>query len=171
MHYSTCVVCGKISPVDPKNTPKCCSKECRVLLRKQSISSSVKICELCGEPFTSSSNTAKYCNRNHYRPCPVCGEPVLVERGKEYEPPKCCSETCSNKLRCQTCQDRYDVDVISQSEEIKKKLLQVTGHKFRKATQEDIDQGKQLYVRESYTRNTQEQIPRELSVASIKSVN
>ena len=61
---------------------------------------------------------------------------------------QCCSETCSNKLRCQTCQDRYDVDVISQSEEIKKKLLQVTGHKFRKATQEDIDQGKQLYVRE-----------------------
>ena len=49
--------------------------------------------------------------------------------------------------------------------------IQVTGHKFRKATQEDIDQGKQLYVRESYTRNTQEQIPKELSVASIKSVN
>lgn len=122
MHYSTCVVCGKIFPVDPKNTPKCCSKECRVLLRKQSIRSSVKICELCGEPFTSSSNTAKYCNRDHYRPCPVCGKPVLVERGKEYEPLRCCSETCSNKLRCQTCQDRYDVKVISQSEEMKKKL-------------------------------------------------
>lgn len=122
VHYSTCEVCGKSFVIDPRNVPRCCSSQCKAILRKQSISKSVKVCELCGETFTSSSNTARYCNRDHYRPCPVCGKPVLIERGKEYEPAKCCSIDCTNMLRAQTCEDKYGVKIASQAESIRKKL-------------------------------------------------
>lgn len=122
IHYSTCEVCGKMFVVDPRNKPKCCSRECKAILRKQSINSIVKVCELCGETFTSSSNTARYCNRDHYRPCPVCNKPVLIERGKEYQPAKCCSIDCTNTLRARTCEDKYGVKIASQSESVRKKL-------------------------------------------------
>lgn len=121
-HYATCAVCGKEFEVNPGNPNKCCSRECKAKLRKRTIQKQVKTCELCGKEFTSTSALARYCEGPHYRPCPVCGKLVEVERGKEYEPPKCCSAECTNKLREQTCLEKYGVRIASQAEQAREKL-------------------------------------------------
>lgn len=143
VHYMVCPACGESYPVK-ENTqlskpPKACSRKCAAILRKQNnggispghtsiaiekrnTSQKIeKICELCGETFLGTAQS-KYCNRQHTRPCPVCGNPVPVKPGTESNPPKCCSIECSIKLRKQTCQGRYGVDVASQADSVKAKL-------------------------------------------------
>lgn len=58
-----------------------------------------KICAHCGQPFETNSTQKIYCNREHYRPCPVCGKPVKMIDNDFSRPPKCCSTECSHKLR------------------------------------------------------------------------
>ena len=36
-----------------------------------------RICKECGKPFTPKGRE-KYCSNTHYRPCPICGDPVIV---------------------------------------------------------------------------------------------
>lgn len=36
----------------------------------------VKKCAECGKPF---SGRGKYCSDTHYRPCPICGTPVIAK--------------------------------------------------------------------------------------------
>lgn len=48
-----------------------------------------KICRLCGKEFYSTSNTVRYCEGPHYRPCPICG--VSAEIRAAYEEAHCCS--------------------------------------------------------------------------------
>lgn len=38
-----------------------------------------KICKECGKPFEAENGHSKYCNRDHYRPCPGCGTPILIK--------------------------------------------------------------------------------------------
>lgn len=121
-HYSVCEVCGKTFEVDPRNVKKCCSRKCSAKLRANTIANEVKICELCGKPFHPKSNTSRYCDGPHYRPCPVCGKPVLVKKGYEYAPASCCSKECTTILRKKTCTDKYGVDIASKSSEVRKKL-------------------------------------------------
>ena len=120
-HYSKCEVCGDMFLVTDVSIPhRTCSAACKSLLRKQAISKKVKICELCGKEFTSTSNTARYCPGPHYQPCPVCGKPVRIMY--TYNPAACCSTECSNKLRENTCLATYGVRTASQSPEARAKL-------------------------------------------------
>lgn len=64
-----------------------------------------KTCAYCGEPFETNSPQKIYCNRPHYRPCPICGTPVKMIDNDFSRPPKCCSKECSWKLR----QQRFEV--------------------------------------------------------------
>ena len=121
-HYAVCEVCGTEFEVDPRVPNKCCSLKCKTLLRKKHISEKVKKCELCGKLFHPRSNTSRYCDGPHFRPCPICGEPVEIERGHEYEPAKCCSEECTNKQRRITCLNKYGVEVASQYDLTRSKL-------------------------------------------------
>ena len=122
-HFKTCEVCGKKFEWDHKNPKKCCSRKCSAQLRKKSILSTVKVCELCGKEFHPKSNTQKYCEDDHFRPCPVCGKPVLVLVA--HEEARCCSTECSNKLREATCISKYGVKVASQSDEVRAKLRDI----------------------------------------------
>lgn len=40
---------------------------------------SINICKECGKQFEATSARIAYCPGPHYRPCPICGEPVLVK--------------------------------------------------------------------------------------------
>lgn len=119
-HYKTCEVCGAQFEWDYKNPKRCCSKECSAKLRKMTISSNLKICELCGKAFQPRSNTQRYCDDDHFRSCPICGKPVKVLF--EYDINRCCSTECTNELRRRTCQSKYGVDIASQSDEVRSKL-------------------------------------------------
>ena len=121
-HFKKCEICGNTFQYDPRTNVKCCSTKCKTLLRKSSINKIVKICELCGDEFTASSSSAKYCDKVHTKPCPICGKPVVVEKGKEYQPAKCCSIECTNKLREQTCLEKYGVSIASQNDTVRQKL-------------------------------------------------
>lgn len=142
----TCVVCGQPYKVrentELSKPPRACSRECGAILRKlnnnglspghtpRAIEKRIhsqkveKTCELCGKTFQGTANS-KYCSELHYKPCPVCGKDVRVERGHESEPPKCCSKDCSIALRKRTCQTRYGVSVSSQSDYVRDKLRNI----------------------------------------------
>lgn len=49
-------------------------------------------CRECGEWFTPRSKNQIYCDKLHYRPCPVCGKPV--EAKYLSDPARCCSNEC-----------------------------------------------------------------------------
>lgn len=65
-----------------------------------------KLCAYCGEPFETNSPQKIYCNRPHYRPCPICGKPVKMIDNDFSRPPKCCSTECAHKLRQQKFKPR-----------------------------------------------------------------
>lgn len=119
-HYKTCEVCGKEFEWDYNNPKRCCSRKCSAQLRKQTITSNTKICELCGKEFVPRNNTQRYCDDDHFRPCPICGK--LVKIKAVYDEARCCSVECTNKLRAQTCQSKYGVQIASQYAETRKKL-------------------------------------------------
>lgn len=119
-HTKQCEVCGKMFEWDYKNPKRCCSSKCSAILRKKSIQSSTKICEICGKEFHPKSNTQRYCEDDHYNPCPVCGKPVKILL--EYDPVRCCSQECTNELRKRTCLTKFGVPVVSQNEVVRKKL-------------------------------------------------
>ena len=120
-HYAKCEVCGKEFEVNPKAPNRCCSKQCKALLRKQTISKDIKYCKECGKPFTPKSNTQIFCNDIHYRPCVICGKLVEV---KNFYVSTTCSKGCRTALRKKTSREKYAVDVPSQSDAVRQKLHQ-----------------------------------------------
>lgn len=120
-HYRKCEVCGKQFIWNHTNPKRCCSRICSAILRKRTINSQIKKCEICGKEFTSISSTQKYCNDKHYRPCPICGKDVEINT-EDINLVKCCSTECSNKLREKTCIHKYGVPMVSQNNDIRKKL-------------------------------------------------
>ena len=77
-----------------------------------------KRCKECGEYFTPRSMRQQYCDKIHYRPCPVCGK--LVEAKYLSDPPRCCSKECQQKSRkkIQDAQHKEVVDRVKIQEEI-----------------------------------------------------
>ena len=99
-HTALCVVCGSQFVLDtPPYTQKTCSTKCKHDHMRMG-GMKPRHCELCGEPFIPTSPRQKYCKRDHFMPCPVCGKPVLVDPvvGK----PSGCSQECTNKIRSDT---------------------------------------------------------------------
>ena len=56
----------------------------------------MKKCKECGKMFMPTSNKQQYCTEVHYRPCPVCGKPVLAKYLSD--PARCCCGVCKSKL-------------------------------------------------------------------------
>ena len=82
----------------------------------------IKICKLCGKEFETTTPRVT-CFDQHYRICPICG--------KEFEifypyPRKCCSDTCSRKLRKlnaeKTCLEQYGMKNSGFSKESQTKI-------------------------------------------------
>lgn len=54
----------------------------------------IKICKECGKEFEAKNARQAYCNRRHYRPCPVCGVPVFAKYLSD--PARSCSNKCKS---------------------------------------------------------------------------
>lgn len=50
----------------------------------------MKKCKECGKLFLPKSSRSQYCDGDHYRPCPICGEPVLAKYLSD--PPRRCDK-------------------------------------------------------------------------------
>lgn len=59
----------------------------------------MKKCKECGDLFMPKSKNSVYCDKLHYRPCPVCGKPV--EAKYLSDPARCCSQECKKAARMQ----------------------------------------------------------------------
>lgn len=57
---------------------------------------SINICKECGKEFEATSKRVLYCSADHYRPCPVCGKPVLAKYLSD--PAKRCDECRGKKM-------------------------------------------------------------------------
>lgn len=59
----------------------------------------IKTCKHCGKQFETNNPQKIYCDGPHYRPCPVCGKPVIMIDNDFSRPPRCCSNECSKIKR------------------------------------------------------------------------
>ena len=136
-HYKKCAVCGKQFEVDVRNIKETCSPGCASKLSTKTFEHThTRKCKWCGEEFRPRSTSDVYCDRSHYSKCPICGKTMEVVKGHESEYPKCCSSKCSSMLRQKTCLKKYGVNVISKSEQSRKKLSEsyFTSDEHRKKT-------------------------------------
>lgn len=71
-------------------------------------------CQLCGKEFTPRSARQKYCDDDHYGPCPVCGKPVKIK--EYYIGPQACSPECRVARIAATCEEKYGNACVINSE-------------------------------------------------------
>lgn len=78
-----------------------------------------KKCAICGKEFMPKSPAQRICSDNHYRPCPVCGKPVLWNTTSKNVKP-CCKE-CSRALTRKKNIEKYGVAHPMQLKEVREK--------------------------------------------------
>lgn len=147
-----CVICGKeFKRINPYNQ-KTCSPKCRGEYRKQSgiskqvaekakktfqdrygvsnpseLQHFVKKCAWCGKEFETTSSRQKYCG-DDYGPCPACGKMTKI---KDMQiGPQACSEECRQELIRRTNLEKYGVECVFESEEIKEKSKETCLKKY-----------------------------------------
>lgn len=128
---------------------------------------SAKVCQACGKSFLPygkrNVDRLKYCNRIHYRICPICGAEFTLDLSTGLDcAKKACSRACANKLRkqgmentllrehgvtnpgqladhrdkvAQTCKRKYGVSSYSQSEEFKQRAKETWANKTEEEMQ------------------------------------
>lgn len=80
------------------------------------------ICKICGKEFDRVGNGV-YCPGPHYRPCPVCGEPVEYHRPSD--PYNCCSIECTNELASRSKQKGTKICAECGKEFVPKQAVQL----------------------------------------------
>ena len=110
------------------------------------IPTKIKICPICGDEFLPEKPSQRYCKKDHYQPCPICGNPVLWNSKREV--PVCSRECKLKRMRSRnqakygvdhpmllpsvqakhkaTLKKHYGVEYALQSEEIKSKINKVS---------------------------------------------
>ena len=66
-----------------------------------------KKCPLCGDTFLPEKPSQRYCKKDHFQPCPVCGKPVLWNSTR---PVPSCSKKCKKELVRRRNVEKYGVD-------------------------------------------------------------
>lgn len=89
-----------------------------------------KICKECGQAFYTQYSRKLYCDRDHFRPCPICQKPVLVKIGTFSDPPRCCSRECQAKLTKQRNLERYGTEDPGNSESALQKRRQTNLERY-----------------------------------------
>lgn len=78
-----------------------------------------KICPICRDEFLPDKPSQRYCKKDHYSPCPVCGKPVLWNSARKDVP--VCSKECGQVRRKQRSLKKYGVEHPMQLKEIQDK--------------------------------------------------
>jgi len=133
VHYSECKNCGTtILEKQAKRVTQFCSISCSSKYRKYDC-----VCELCGTNFKSNNSKARFCSKQHSRPCIICGNSFKI--ANNHKPAQTCSKYCAsqlidfqsrNALSLKTIRQKYKVDYISQVPSIKEKKLQSSLEKY-----------------------------------------
>lgn len=93
------------------------------------MSSNIKDCGWCGEPFAYKRANQKYCKRSHYKNCEMCGEEFIIKQ--LHRPGRFCSPKCGAKYShteegksnskltirtktCQICNKEFTTDKSNQ---------------------------------------------------------
>lgn len=125
----------------------------------------IKICQECGKEFETTNGMQKFCKRQHYRRCVVCGN--LFEISAYHLTAKdaktTCSKKCSCELRKNTNMKRYGGVAPSCSSEIRDKMEATNLERYgvKHAAQADIfkEKSKQTsldrYGEEYYARTSE----------------
>lgn len=66
-----------------------------------------RICVICGEEFEPKSSRRKFCYKDHFHPCPVCGKDVLTTDLQHLN--SCCCLKHSRQLATSTIHAKYEV--------------------------------------------------------------
>lgn len=129
LHYLPCPICGK--PVlktdkDFTRPPKCCSSKCTHELRKQHLPK--RKCIICGEEFTPNSGINLVCSKEHYKPCEICGTPILID----IDHPKntCDSAECKREHLRRLSQEKYGTDHPMQNAQVKENFKAAMKQKY-----------------------------------------
>ena len=98
-----------------------------------------KICPLCKQSFVPNSSRQIVCNKDHYYPCPDCGQPVkMVEKSYSMflkTGPKRC-KACATKLASQKRKNKSDVEKLEISNKRKQTNLQRYGVEYASQSNE-----------------------------------
>ena len=83
-----------------------------------------KTCEFCGKEFETTSETKKFCDRDHYETCIICGKmfPLKKETLGSKERRKTCSMKCARKLGHKTYKDKTGFDNPQQDPKVLQKM-------------------------------------------------
>ena len=130
MLIKKCIICGK-EFIYTKGK-KCCSKECSSELRRRTNMEKygvlnvcklqkpkTKKCKICGKEFEAINNNSRYCEeckKPKVKVCRVCGKEFIdrtANKSKQY------CKSCTTK---QTNLERYGVDNVFKSEEVKQSI-------------------------------------------------
>lgn len=83
-----------------------------------------KVCLECGLEFETNNGNKKFCDRQHYRICKICGKKYPINRyhltAKDAK--TTCSRKCSAELRKQTNIEKYGGVAPACSEEVRSKM-------------------------------------------------
>ena len=128
-HYKDCEACGEPFIIKEMKRPgKTCSKSCSDALTQQGSTVS-KRCQWCGDDFLTTNRRAKFCDKDHYGTCSVCGDEFTVSN--VHKPAKTCSPRCAwssvedkdavYQKTQDTLEERYGFRNASRVSEVKEK--------------------------------------------------
>ena len=96
---------------------------------------SINICKECGKQFEAKSPRILYCPAVHYRPCPVCGEPVIAKYLSD--PPRRCDKCKGKSIPAQSKVEPAKVESVGAVNHIAAREYQgpkilgfIPGHKY-----------------------------------------
>lgn len=91
-HYINCKKCNKeVLVKSMKHIPTYCSLSCGSQDRSYE-----ETCEVCKEVFVTRKKNSRFCTKDHFKNCDVCGDSFKIVSLRRI--PKTCSKTCASKI-------------------------------------------------------------------------
>ena len=138
-----------------------------------------RVCKECGEVFIATNPAQKYCKKQHYRKCPICGKEYAVRRADLNDPVRACLGECSTKLRYrtnlekygttdpgnrkeaiekrrQTCLERYGVDNPAKCDDFVEKSIATSREKYGVDFHSQSDESKKQ-IKETWKNKSKEE--------------
>ena len=91
-----------------------------------------KICAFCNQPFTTTSATKKFCDRQHFKTCVICGKSFEIPNNRlsEKDASSTCSQECRSTLRKQTNLSKYGGVAPACNKDVQMKMQSTSLERF-----------------------------------------
>lgn len=110
-----------------------------------------KICAFCGQEFETDKRAKKFCDRQHFDACVICGNQFEVPYSRlgAADRSRVCSTKCRKQLAEQTCFEKYGVSHHLSNPEVIAKRTATVREKYGVDNVAQSDIGKQ-HIRETF---------------------